>query len=141
MSVVLDSRIHAKAVHAAVTAQLQPRWQSYDFGKVPGADGIPGRLPDIYVLIAVERRFNPNLRLSAQASSVGWRISARVVGKTVDEARWALARVADALNEKRLAITIDAGTRKTTPIQFEAEQSPALDGGHQSALSTWTYAL
>ena len=132
-----DSRPHATAVRAAVTASLAPSWTAYDYGKVPGSDGNAGSLPSIYALVSVERRYNPNLRLSAQAGQAGWRIAVRVVGRTADEARWAMARTADALNEKRLTI---AG-RSTTPIQFESEQTPELDNGRYSALALYTYAL
>lgn len=133
--IVLDSRAHATAVKAAIKAQLGPN-NAYDYGTVPGADGNTGTLPNIFVLVSVERRYNPNLRLSAQAGTTGWRIGVRALGRTVDESRWALLKVATALNEARL--TIDGTT--TTPIQFESDQAPVLDEGRYSALSLWTYS-
>lgn len=136
MTVILDSRPHAVAVKAAVTASLAPSWTTYDYGKVPGSDGNAGTLPSIYTIASVERRFNPNLRLSANASTGGWRITVRSVGRTVDECRWAMNKVSLALNEARL--TVDG--RPTSPIQFESEQNPTLDDGRFSALSVWTYA-
>lgn len=139
MAVLLDSRAHASAVRTLVSDALGP-WDAYYYGKVPGSDGNPGTLPHIFALVSVERRFNPNLRLSANATGVGWRISVRVVGRTVDEARWALMFVTAALNEARLSLLTDSGPRSTTPIQFESEQPPALDDGRYSATSTWTYA-
>jgi hypothetical protein len=137
VTVVLDSRPHATACRTAITATLAPSWTAYDYGKVPGADGNPGTLPNIYALVSVERRYNPTLRLSAQSGAVGWRVAVRVVGRTVDEARWALSRVADALNEQRLTV----GAQTTTPLQFESEQSPEPDDGRFSALTLYTYSL
>lgn len=136
MSLGIDSRPHASAVKAAVTSSLAPSWTAYDYGKVPGSDGNSGTLPSIYALVSVERRFNSNLRLSAQASQTGWRITVRSAGRTIDETRWAMNRAAVALNEARLTVE----GRATSPIQFEVEQSPELDGGRYSGLSSWTYA-
>lgn len=136
-AVIIDARPHAAAVKAAVTAAMAPQWTAYDYGKVPGADGNPGSLPYIYAIVTLERRYNPNLRLSANASSGGWRATVRCVGRTADECRWAMNKAATALNETRL--TVDG--RTTTPIQFESEQNPEPDDGRLSALSVWTYAL
>lgn len=140
MSVLLDSRPHAKAIREAVSEALGPS-DAYDYGKVPGADGNDGRLPDIYALVSVERRFNPTLRLSGQSGVIGWRAAVRVVGRTPDETRWALMFVASALNEARLAILTEDGPKSTTPIQFESEQAPEKDDSRYSALSLWTYSL
>lgn len=136
MSLVIDARPHAAAVKAAVTAAMAPLWTAYDYGKVPGSDGNAGTLPSIYALVSVERRFNSNLRLSAQASQTGWRVTVRLVGRTIEESRWAMNRAAVALNEARLSVE----GRSTSPIQFETDQSPELDGGRYSGLSSWTYA-
>lgn len=136
MSVILDARPHAAAVRAAVTAALAPAWTAYDYGKVPGADGNPGVLPNIFCLVSIERRFNPNLHLSAQATSGGWRVSVRSLGRTADESRWAMARVTQALNEAR--VTVEG--RVSSPIQFESDQNPVLDDTRYSGLSSWTYA-
>lgn len=136
MSVVLDSRPHAEAVKAAVDAALGPV-NAYDYDEVPGANGNTGTQPNIYVAISLERRYNPNLRSTAQAGMTGWRIAARGVGRTVDEVRWALFKVAEALNEQRL--TID-GT-PTTPIQFENDlEAPRYDDGRFTAAAAYTYS-
>lgn len=138
MSTLVDSRLHAAAVRDAVTDAFG-EWTAYDYGKVPGADGNTGRLPSIYALVTVERRFGGNLRSTARAGNVGWRATVRVVGRTPDEARWALLRVAEALNEKRLHVLTETGPKSTTPIQFESEQSPEKDDGRYSALVSYTY--
>jgi hypothetical protein len=135
VSVVLDSRAHATAVKAAIKAQLGPN-NAYDYDEVPGTNGNAGILPNIYVLVTVQRRFNGNRRLTAQAGLTGWRISARAVGRTIDEVRWAMFKVATALNEERL--TISGST--TTPIQFETDQAPESDDGRFSGLALYTYA-
>lgn len=130
----IDTREHAVALKAAAGAT---DFTIYDYGKVPGADGNEGTLPNIYGLLSVERRGGVPVRRAATTGRTGWRASLRVVGRTTDEARWALKQVSDGLNEQRL--TIAGGT--TTRIQSESEQAPGPDAGRQSALSTWTYAL
>ncbi len=135
MSVTIDAREHATALKAAISAQLGPH-DVYDYDDVPGSNGNAGQLPPIYVVLSVERRYNPRLRVTARASTSGWRVSARGVGRTVDEARWALFQVATALNE--VSLTVDG--KPTSPIQFEADQAPALDDKRYSGLSLWTYS-
>lgn len=132
----LDERLHVAAIKAAIKAQFGPN-NVYDYGTVPGADGNAGTLPNIFALVSLERRYNPNLTLAARASANGWRLSVRVVGRTMDEARWALLKVATALNEQRL--TIDG--RATTPLQYESPRPPELDDGRFSGLASYTYAL
>ena len=143
MSVVLDSRLHAGAIKAAIDAELGPipgttDTRVYDYDEVPGANGNTGEQPRIYVAISLERRFNPNLRASGRAGSTGWRLAARANGNTVDEVRWALLKVAEALDEVRLTIS---GSR-TTPIQFEAEiEAPKFDDGKFTAANSYIYAI
>lgn len=134
-TVLIDARPHVVAVKAAIETQLGAAADVYDYGKVPGADGNAGTLPNIYVLLTVERRFNPLQRSTAQAGAAGWRITARGVGRTADEARWAMFKVATALTEVRLTV---AGA-PTSPIRFESEQNPELDNGRHSGLSLYTY--
>lgn len=135
MSTVLDSRQYATAIKAAIKAQIGPN-DVYEYGEVPGSTGVAGTLPNIFILVSLERRNNPNLRLTAQAGTTGWRISLRAVGRTVDEARWAMYRVAFALNEQRLTI---AGT-PSTPIQFESDSAPESDDGRFSGTAFYTFA-
>ena len=136
MTALLDSRPLTEAIRTAIEAQFGT-WQVYDYGQVPGADGNAGTLPDIYALLSVERRGNPQVRASARTTRTGWRFTVRVVGRTVNEARWALAKVAAAVNENQLNV----GTDTTTPIQFERDQAPELDEGRYTALSSWTLAI
>lgn len=130
----IDTRDHARAIATAVSATNLPL---YDYGKVPGADGNPGTLPDIYCLTTVERRAGLPVRRVATTGRTGWRATFRVVGRTVDEVRWGLKQVSDALDSQRLTIN---GV-ETTPIQTESEQAPGPDEGRQSGLSSWIYTL
>lgn len=134
-TVTLDSRPHIAAIRAAIKAEIGPN-NVYEYGQVPGADGNAGTLPNIFVLVAIERRYNPTLNLAAKAGATGWRVSARAVGRTVDEARWALFKVATALNEQRLTIE----GRATTPLQFESDRTPEKDDGRFSGVAMYTYA-
>lgn len=131
MTVLTDARPHSTAIRTAIdAAMVGGDWKAYDL------DDVPKPLPHIYVVVHIERRYNPSLRLSAQASFAGWRVSLRCVGRTVDEVRWVMNRVATALNEKVLTVSGEP----TTPIQFENDESPELDDGRYSALARYTYA-
>lgn len=140
----IDPRVHTAAVKAALNSTLGsvnpvpssgPLGKALDYDEVPGANGKGGTLPHIYVVVSVERRAGAPLRGTATTGRTGWRISARCVGRTVDEALWAMFKVATALNEVRL--TIDG--LPTTPVQFEADQTPEWDSGRYSALARYTY--
>ena len=135
-----DERQHAAVVKAVVSAGLG-QWSAYDYDEVPGtpqnADEAQRteRRPAIYVLVTVERRFGGARRVSGASAATGWRITARAVGTTIDEARWAMQRVAAVLEDQHLVIA----ERATTPVAFESGQSPEPDDGLFSALSVWTY--
>lgn len=135
MTTLIDPRAYATAVKAALTATVGAN-RVYDYDDLPGSNGNAGDLPDIFVLVSIERRYNPNLNLAAMAGSTGWRVAVRSVGRTIDETRWAMFKVATALNEKRLTVA----AKSTTPIQFESDQAPELDDGRFAALSLWTFA-
>lgn len=135
MSVLLDARPYVVAGKAAIKAQIGVN-EVYEYGKVPGADGNKGSLPDMFVLVSLERRSNPNLRLSAQASTAGWRLSARGLGRTVPECQWLMWRISVALNEQFLTV----GGRLTTPLQFDPGSPPTFDSGKYVADDFYTFA-
>lgn len=132
---LVDQRPHATAIKAAIKAQFGPN-NVYEYGQVPGANGVAGTLPNIFAIISLERRSNTFLRLPARAGNAGWRLAVRTVGRTVDECRWAQLRVADALNEARLTV----GDKPTTPLQYEAGDAPTFDDGRFSAVDYYTFA-
>lgn len=134
--IVLDARLYSTAIRDAIKAALPASTNVYDYSTVPGTNGNSGTVPASFVIVAVERRYNPNLRLTAQAGSTGWRVSVRCVAATVNNASLLLLATATALNEKRLTI---AGA-STTPIQFESDQTPEYDSGKYAGLSLWTFA-
>ena len=135
MTVLVDARPHGTAVRAAIAAALGTG-HVYDHGKVPGTNGNnEGTLPEIFVLVAIERRYSPVLR-SARAGNAGWRILTTALGTTVAESEWAQAKVATALDEQRLTV---AGT-PTTRIQLESTTAPKFDDGRFAADASYTYA-
>lgn len=140
MTALIDSRPHAEAIKAAIRAKLSPSNPStahvYDYDDVPSTYGNAGTLPNIFVVLSVERRFGGTGR-NARAGEIGWRVALRGVGRTVDESRFALLRAAEALHQARLTI----GGDKTTPIQFESDRAPEYDDGRWSGSSNWTYVL
>jgi hypothetical protein len=132
---LVDQRVHAVAVKAALNTALTGDAAAYDYDEVPGSNGNAGTLPNIYVALSVERRAGAPLRSTASTGRTGWRVAARCVGRSVNECRWAVNKVAVALNEKALTIGGDV----TTPVQFESDQAPELDDGRYSALALYTY--
>ena len=134
MSAVIDSRPHLTALKAAIAASLGSS-HVYDHSQVPGSNGNAGTLPDIFVLVAIERRTSEVLR-SARAGNAGWRVITTALGRTVVEAAWAQNKVALALDEQRLTVA----TAQTTPIQLESQNAPRLDDTRFAADAFWTYA-
>ena len=134
---LLDTREHVTAIRAALDAALAPDVHTYEWGRVPGESGNTGTLPAIWALVSVARRFNPSLRLSAQAGVSLWRVTVGVVGSTPNEARWALHRVAVALNEEPLTIAGEV----SSPLQADTETSPRRDDDRYYAAAVYTYAL
>lgn len=137
---VLDERAHADVLKPLLAAELgtdpDGTERLYNYGEVPGADGVPGTLPKIYALLTIERRVAPAVRVG-RASHTGWRVSVRYVARTVDDARWAAMKVAGALNE----ITIEVDGIESTPLTHESEAAIAPDSTFLSGLLQYTYAL
>lgn len=131
----IDEKAHATVLRALL---LEPLNQHvYSHGQIPGADGNEGSLPDIYVVLTVERRYAGAPRKSGSTTRSGWRVLVRGVGRTVNEARWALTQATEALEDVRIVIDDVASTR----ITFETSTPIAPDDGRQSGLVEWTYAL
>lgn len=141
MTALLDSRPHAEAVKAAIRAKLSPSSPAtahvYDYDDVPSTYGNAGTLPNIFVVLSVERRAGSPLRGTGRTGTSGWRIALRGVGRTVDESRFALLRAAEALDGARLTVSGE----KSTPVLFETDQAPEYDDGRWSGSSVWTYVL
>lgn len=132
-ALVLDEREHASALKALLSAPLNGH--VYDYGKVPGADGNAGSLPNIFALLGLERRYVEPMKAGRTQRS-GWRLTVRYIGRTVDEARWAAAKVAEALEDR---VVVDGAV--STPITHETTQAIALDDGRFAGWASWTYAL
>lgn len=130
----LDQRPHAVAIKAAIKVQFGPN-NVYEYGQVPGADGVAGTLPNIFAVISLERRNQPLVRSSSRAGSVPWRLAVTSIGRTVDECRWAQLKVAVALTERRLLVA----DTFTTRIQFESGRAAASDDGRFSADDIYTF--
>lgn len=136
----VDERGHAAAVAALIQAAftaLNPAWTEtvFDFGGVPGQNQNSGTVPDLFVALQVERRFVPNVRMVALASRSSWRIAARYVGRSVNNARLAGLVVTNALDGQRLTIT----GATSTPVLLESATSIQPDDGMFSGTSSWTY--
>jgi len=131
----LDATAHWNAVKALITA-TDVGENVYDYGKVPGADGNPGQVPTYYVLLTVERRFVQPDR-GGRAGVTGWRITARYVSTSSQNARLVGNWVTSALDGTR--VTVDG--IQGTSITHESTNAVQPDDGMFSGLSQWTYAL
>jgi len=131
-----DFRPHATVIMAAIKAALPASVGVYDYSTVPGTNNNAGTVPAAFVIVAIERRYNPNLRVTAQAGSTGWRVTIRCVASSVNNAGLLMAGVATALDEKHLAVN----GALTTPIQSESNETPEYDSGDYSGRSFYTYA-
>lgn len=144
-----DERAHRDVIEPLLSAQLgvepgtvPPVGRVYDYGMVPGDENHPVEAerekspPAIYVLLTIERRY-VGPRRAGRAGRSGWRVLARYVGRTVDEARWALDKVTDAIEEQRL----DIAGQTSTPVTHETSTAIEPDGGRFSGLTAFTYAL
>lgn len=127
MTVLLDARPHATAVKAAIAATLGTP-NVYDHSQVPAT------LPDIFVLVSIERRPGDVLR-SARAGHAGWRVLTTTIGRTVKECEWAAFKVATALEEQRLTVAATS----TTPVQFESATAAKFDDERFVADAFYTY--
>lgn len=143
---VLDERLHVEAFKAAVSAAMIAEGspaRCYGYDEVPGStqsagpDKVPGKLPNVFALVSVERRFFEPGRMVGRAGRSSWRLSFRGMGRTEWECRWALLRIAEAVDEVRF--TIDGF--RTGPVTHESSTAPAWDDGRFSATKTYTYTL
>lgn len=133
-ALVLDERKHVAAIKTLLNAALSPNL-AYDYGTVPGADGNAGTLPPIFVLLGLERRYVEPTGAGRTTRS-GWRLTVRYIGRTTDEARWAAAKVAQAMETR---LTVDGVV--STPVTHESTQAIAPDDGRFSGWAAYTYAL
>ena len=140
---VTDARPHSAAIKAAITGYLGGEHKAYDYDEVPGSPQNANEalrhepLPDLFALVAVERRFTPYRRSTAQAGRSSWRISVRSVGRSIKEAQWVQDRVTDALDESRLSVS----GAESTPLQHESSDAPTWSDGRYAATSIWIYTL
>lgn len=135
----VDSYQHFNAVKTLLLAPLNQK--VYEWGGVPGRKNAAGTTnvgttPNIYVLLAVERRFAEPSLMVGRASRSGWRIATVSVGRTPGEVRYAQLQVARALEGVHLVI--DGHT--STPVLAETPGGPQPDEGAMSAQDTFVYA-
>lgn len=131
--------IDATLVRAAVTAVLQPAMPTgvtvYAPGKVPGADGNTGTLPQKWLLLTIERRYTETTHVGRTRTA--WRIYTRGVGDTEHNAQVILVRCSEALED--LLLTVDGET--STPVAHETSETVRPDDGKFSGLTAWTFTL
>jgi hypothetical protein len=113
----------------------------YDYGKVPGADGNDGVLPDAFALLYIERRYVPPTRAGG-TDRTGYRASVRFVGTTTPNARVIGGWVSSAFEispgrGKRITV----GGVDSTPLTHESTTAVEKDDGRFSGLVVYTYAL
>ena len=113
----------------------------FDFGDIPGVDGNPGTLPRLYGLLECQRMPLEALHASRLATRSAWRVTARSVGSTADEARWVAKQFASAFDSARLTIE----GFESTPLFHEETEAVARFGSGTDrwfeGQSSWSYCL
>lgn len=139
---VLDERLHMTVIKALLNDALKP-YSAYEYGEVPGDQNNPDETkrdapkPAIYALVTVERRYAEITTLAALATRSGWRVTARSVGRSPNEARWAAFAISEAIEGANLAI----GDQISTPVAHELTNGIEIDEGLYAGLSSYTYVL
>lgn len=140
---VLDERLHIDVFKAAVDAALGSKARCYEYSEVPGSaqNFVESErrkpLPNIFVLISLERTYVPPRRLIGRAGRSGWRLTFRALGRSEREARWAAARIADAVDEVRF----DIEGFRTDPVTHESSTQPNWDDKRWVIDKFYTYIL
>ena len=137
-----DEELHATAVKAAIQAVLNtlgsaPHVQVLDLDDVYDDTTESGGRPDEYVEIQVMRRYGGLERLDGYHGTTGWRITTRVVARTVTAARKLRKAVSDAL----LFVNLTVSGSATTPVCFETEGPIGEDDDYWVGLTDYTYTL
>lgn len=113
----------------------------YDYGKVPGENGVTGQQPATFAVLSVERRY-VEPRQSGGTSVTGWRASVRYVSTTATNARrvggW--VRGAFETSPGRGRRVVVAGVNSTA-LTHEVTAAVAPDEGRFSGLQQYTFAL
>lgn len=113
----------------------------YDYGKVPGADGNLGDMPEAFALLSIARRFAPPTR-NGGTDRTGYRASFRYVGTNPRNARLVGEWIRAALETtpgrgKRITV----GGVDSTPLTHESTTAVEKDDGLYSGQVVYTYAL
>lgn len=130
--VVSESDTHVEVVKAVVSAVAKTA--AYDVDEAEKVKSLPANYVEVYL----SRRFSEeSLRLDGFRTPVAWRLSLRVVSKSVSNARLMQDRIRAAFEGN----TFDVEARTSTPVTFESESPVAPDDGWFSGLTDWTYVL
>lgn len=126
---------------AALLGETELGDHVYDYGTVPGEDGVPGQLPDFYAVLSIERRPVPASKANG-TNRTGWRLTVRYVDKYAANARLVGSWVRAAFEStpghgKRIAV----GGVQSTPLTHETTQAVGPDDGRFSGSVTYTLAL
>lgn len=126
----MTEELTAQAVIDALNAAQAAAYDVDDLTKMAAT-------PLNYVEVTVSRRYAEGDRLTGGRSTRSWRITTRVVTKTVSNAREYRRRVETALERRTLLIE----GKRTTPVQLETESPIGPDDGWFSGLTTWTFTV
>lgn len=131
-SVVSETDTHVEAVKAAVSAVTQAA--AYDVDEIGKAQNLPANYVEVYL----SRRFSEeSRRFDGFRTPIAWRLSLRVVSKSVSNARLMQDRIRTAFEGN----TLDVETSVSTPVTFESESPIEPDGAWFTGLTDWTYVL
>ena len=137
-----DERAHWAALKTAIAAKVGPKpgtteTRVFQYGEVPGLHGRDGVIPDLFVLVSIQRRSVQPAKSSRRGDTSGWRVTVLCAARTVDETEWAGLKVTEALEDACLSVSGNT----STPLVFESGRAIGPDGTRFSGVSVWTYAL
>lgn len=129
----MSTEQHGVAILAALNAVLPASMAAYDLDDLAKL----ATKPDNYVEVTVSRRYGGDRRNAGAKSATGWRITTRVVAKTISNARLIEDHCKTALENVRLTV----GAETSTAVEFETAEIVGPDDGYFSGLTAWIYAL
>lgn len=136
-----DPRPHMTAILAALNTALSPN-AAYALDGVPGTKQNAKEservksLPNIYAEVNLAPRSTPAIGLVPRERRGAWRVTTVCVGRSINEAFWAMDRVDRALRNQFLVIDGE----RVGPFVRETIREPEWDNVRWSSLITWTYS-
>lgn len=122
----------AEKILAVLNDAIAPA-KAFEYGTVPGTDGVEGERPAEYLLIDLSRRYVDGFLSSGEAAARGGRLGTRYVAQIADNASRMRQRVTTRLEDKVLEEGLG-------PFVFESSEAIGPDSaGYVSGADVWIF--